>query len=200
MSKFKLFGFNQYGELVYRKTGRAAPSSYTVRGNTVYGKDGRKIGNVGKGTKAQQQTMRKAATAGGRREISGVSKKKRFSFNNIRKAREKAKQTVGRLQLVTPAATADQKKKFAKSVKKMALLSVEKDPSIQLKIDQMSDDKLWELYQENEMIFDVYFDYGGVSNDGTGLRGSKQTAANAQALIDTYEAKYGALGYQSTFA
>ena len=38
MAKFRLFGFNQYGELVYRKTGRAAPSTYTVRGNTVYGK------------------------------------------------------------------------------------------------------------------------------------------------------------------
>ena len=200
MAKFRLFGFNQYGELVYRKTGRAAPSTYTVRGNTVYGKDGRKIGNVGKGTKAQQHTMRKAATAGGRHEVTGVSKKKRFSFNNIRKAREKAKQTVGRLQLVTPAATADQKKKFAKSVKSMALLSVEQDPKIQMKIDMMSDEKIWELYQDNEMIFDVYFDYGGVSKDGSGLRGSKQTAANAQALIDTYEAKYGALGYQSTFA
>ena len=198
MSKFKLFGFNQYGELVYRKTGRAAPSSYTVRGKTVYGKDGRKIGNVGKGTSAQQRTMRKAATAGGRREIKDVSKKTRFSFNNIRKAREKAKQTVGRLKLVTPAATKEQKAKFAKSVKKMALLSVEQDPSIQMKIDQMSDDKIWELYQDNEMIFDVYFDYGGIRDKGKGPQGSRETAANAQALIDVYEAKYGPILIQST--
>ena len=199
MSKFRLFGFNQYGELVYRKTGRAAPSSYTVRGNTVYGKDGRKIGNVGKGTKAQQQTMRKAATAGGRKEVKGVSKKKRFSFNNIRKAREKAKQMVGRLQLVTPAATPKQKANFGKSVRNMAKLSIGQDPMLAAKINMMDDEKLWQMYQDNEMIFDVYFDYGGVSDTGKGRTGNRQTAQNAQALIDTYEAKYGTLGYQSTF-
>ena len=197
MSKFKLFGFNQYGELVYRKTGRAAPSTYTVRGNTVYGKDGRKIGNVGKGTKAQQQTMRKAATAGGRKRAS-ISN--RYSFNNIRKAREKALKTTGKLQLVTPAATPKQKANFGKSVRNMAKLSIGQDPMLAAKINMMDDEKLWQLYQDQEMIFDVYFDYGGVSDTGKGRSGNRQTAQNAQALIDSYEAKYGSLGYQSTFA
>ena len=197
MAKFRLFGFNQYGELVYRKTGRAAPSTYTVRGNTVYGKDGRKIGNVGKGTKAQQQTMRKAATAGGRKKAA-ISN--RYSFNNIRKAREKALKTTGKLQLVTPAATPKQKANFGKSVRNMAKLSIGQDPTLAQKINMMDDEKLWQLYQDQEMIFDVYFDYGGVSDTDRGRTGNKQTAANAQALIDSYEAKYGALGYQSTFA
>lgn len=200
MAKFTKFGFNQYGELVYRNTGRAAPSSYSVRGNTVYGKDGRKIGNVGKGTKAQQQTMRKAATAGGRRAVTDVGVKKRFSFNNIRKAREKAFKTSSKFKLITPAATQQQKSNFGKSVRNMALLSVEQDPSLKAKIDQMDDEKLWQLYQDQEMIFDVYFDYGGISKEGTGLRGNKQTADNARALIDAYEAKYGSLGYQTSFA
>lgn len=197
MAKFRLFGFNQYGELVYRKTGRAAPSSYTVRGNTVYGKDGRKIGNVGKGTKAQQQTMRKAATAGGR---SKAQISNRYSFNNIRKAREKALKTAGKLQLVTPAATPKQKANFGKSVRNMAKLSIGQDPTLAQKINQMDDEKLWQMYQDNEMIFDVYFDYGGVSDTGKGRTGNRQTAANAQALIDSYEAKYGSLGVQTTFA
>ena len=197
MSKFRLFGFNQYGELVYRKTGRAAPSSYTVRGNTVYGKDGRKIGNVGKGTKAQQSTMRKAATAGGRQKAP-ISN--RYSFNNIRKAREKALKTAGKLQLVTPAATPKQKANFGKSVRNMAKLSIGQDPALAQKINQMDDEKLWQMYQDNEMIFDVYFDYGGVSDTGKGRTGNKQTAANAQALIDSYEARYGSLGVQTTFA
>ena len=200
MAKFRLFGFNQYGELVYRKTGRAAPSSYTVRGNTVYGKDGRKIGNVGKGTKAQQQTMRKAATAGGRSPVKLDTGKKRFSFNNIRKAREKALKTTGKLQLVTPTATPNQKANFGKSVRNMAKLSIGEDPTLAQKINQMDDEKLWQLYQDQEMILDVYFDYGGVSDTAKGRIGNRQTAANAQALIDSYEAKYGALGYQSTFA
>ena len=197
MAKFRLFGFNQYGELVYRKTGRTAPSTYTVRGNTVYGKDGRKIGNVGKGTKAQQSTMRKAATAGGRQKAP-ISN--RYSFNNIRKAREKALKTAGKLQLVTPAATPKQKANFGKSVRNMAKLSIGQDPALAQKINQMDDEKLWQMYQDNEMIFDVYFDYGGVSDTGKGRTGNKQTAANAQALIDSYEARYGSLGVQTTFA
>ena len=200
MAKFTKFGFNQYGELVYRNTGRAAPSAYTVRGNTVYGADGRKIGNVGKGTAAQRATMRKAATAGGRTAVTDVSRKKRFSFTNIRKAREKALKTTGKLKLVTPAATQQQKANFGKSVRNMALLSIEQDPSLKAKIDQMDDEKLWQLYQDQEMVFDVYFDYGGISKEGTGLRGNKQTADNARALIDAYEAKYGSLGYQASFA
>ena len=197
MAKFTKFGFNQYGELVYRNTGRVAPTSYTVRGNTVYGANGRKIGNVGKGTKAQQQTMRKAATAGGRKKASIPN---RYSFNNIRKARERALKTTGKLQLTIPTATAKQKANFGKSVKNMAKLSVSQDPSLAAKINMMDDEKLWQLYQDQEMIFDVYFDYGGVSDTGKGRTGNRETAANAQALIDSYEAKYGAIGYQSTFA
>lgn len=197
MAKFTKFGFNQYGELVYRNTGKAAPSAYTVRGNTVYGSNGRKIGNVGKGTKVQQQTMRKAATAGGR---SKAPISNRYSFNNIRKAREKALKTAGKLQLVIPAATPKQKANFGKSVRNMAKLSIGQDPALAQKINQMDDEKLWQMYQDNEMIFDVYFDYGGVSDTGKGRTGNKQTAANAQALIDSYEARYGSLGVQTTFA
>ena len=197
MAKFTKFGFNQYGELVYRNTGRAAPSSYTVRGNTVYGANGRKIGNIGKGTRAQQQTMRRAATAGGRKKAP-VSN--RYSFNNIRKARERALKTTGKLQLTTPTATAKQKANFGKSVRNMAKLSIGQDPVLAQKINQMDDEKLWQMYQDNEMIFDVYFDYGGVSDTGKGRTGNRETAANAQALIDSYEARYGALGIQTTFA
>ena len=35
MAKFTQFGWNQYGQLVYRNTGKLAPSEYYVRGNTV---------------------------------------------------------------------------------------------------------------------------------------------------------------------
>ena len=156
MAKFTKFGWNQYGELVYRNTGRAAPETYKVRGNTVYGNDGRKIGQIGKGTAKQQATIRKAATAGGR--TPAASKAGRFSFVNIRKAREKALKTQPKLQLVTPKPTAEMKKNFGKSVRNMALLSVKDDPVAYEKIKQMKDDELMQLYSENELIFDVYFD------------------------------------------
>ena len=82
----------------------------------------------------------------------------------------------------------------------MAKLSIGQDPALAQKINQMDDEKLWQMYQDNEMIFDVYFDYGGVSDTGKGRTGNRLTAANAQALIDSYEARYGSLGVQTTFA
>ena len=194
MAKFTQFGWNQYGELVYRNTGRLAPSDYNVKGNTVY-KGTRKQGQIGKGTKAQQTIIRKAATAGGSKQsqIPG-----RFTFENIRKARKQAVQTVGKVQLVRPPPTNNQIKNFGKSVKNMTLLSIEENPALRQKIEKMDDAKLMQLYQENEMIFDVYFDYGGIKDTPEGRRGNKETAKNAQALIDTYEAKYGVIPVQTT--
>lgn len=193
MASFTKFGWNQYGELVYRTTGRAAPAEYYVKGSTVY-KGSRKVGQIGKGTAAQQRTMRKAATAGGRKaaQIPG-----RFTFENVRKARMKAAQTAGKVQLVGPPPSSNQIKNFGKSVKNMALLSIEQDPTLQQKITKMDDAKLMQLYQENEIIFDVYFDYGGVKDTSEGRRGNKETAKNTRALIDTYEAKYGTIPVQT---
>lgn len=194
MAKFTPFGWNQYGELVYRNTGRAAPAEYYVKGSTVY-RGSRKVGQIGKGTKKQQDIIRKAATAGGRKQsqIPG-----RFTFENVRKARKQAQQTIGKVQLVKPPPTPNQIKNFGTSVKNMALLSIEENPALRQKIEMMDDAKLMQLYQENEMIFDVYFDYGGVKDTQEGRRGNKETAKNAQALIDVYEAKYGAILIQST--
>lgn len=189
MAKFTQFGWNQYGELVYRNTGKLAPSDYYVKGNTVY-KGTRKQGQIGKGTAPQQRIMRKAATAGGRKQTQTPG---RFTFENIRKARKQAVQTVGKVQLVKPLPSANEIKNFGKSVKNMALLTVEQDPILQQKITKMDDAKLMQLYQENEIIFDVYFDYGGVKDTQQGRSGNKETAKNSQALIDTYEAKYGTI-------
>lgn len=196
MAKFTKFGWNQYGELVYRNTGRAAPETYKVRGNTVYGNDGRKIGQIGKGTVRQQQIIRKAATAGGRSKIS-IPGKTRFKFDHIRAARERAKKAGG-LKLTTPKPSADQIDKFGKAVKRMANYSIITDPAIERKIQAMDNKKIMELYNDNEMIFDVYFDYGGIRDKGKGPQGNRETAANAQALIDVYEARYGPILIQST--
>ena len=194
MARFTRFGWNQYGELVYRNTGRAAPSDYYVKGTTVY-KGTRKIGQIGKGTKTQQETIRRAATAGGRKpsQING-----RFAFENIKKARQKALQTVGKVQLVRPPPTQNEIRNFGKSIKNMALLSVEQNPALREKIMMMDNQKLRQLYDENEMIFDVYFDYGGVSQTAEGKRGDQNTARNAQALIDAYEERFGSILVQST--
>lgn len=196
MATFTKFGYNEYGELVYRKTGKLAPSGYSVKGKTVY-KDGRKVGQIGKGTAAERKKISKATNAPTRRRPAQIGG--RFSFNSIKTARNKAVKTIGKLQLLKPVRTQTEIKNFGKSVKNMALLSVKEDPRLREKINAMDDAKLMQLYDENKLIFDVYFDYGGVRDTAKGRVGDKETAKNAQALIDVYEAKYGKIGVQAVF-
>lgn len=58
MAKFTKFAIAPSGLLVYRSTGKKAPTNYTIKNKTVYHK-GRKIGNVGKGTIKEQKNIAK---------------------------------------------------------------------------------------------------------------------------------------------
>lgn len=63
MATFTKFAIAPDGRLVYRATGGAVPSKYkyTVKGNTVYNSKGRKVGQLGKGTKKEQSQIVKTA-------------------------------------------------------------------------------------------------------------------------------------------
>lgn len=56
MAKNTLFTIVE-NNLVYRNTGRVYSGTYTVKGHTVYGNTGRKIGTVGKPTTAKQKKI-----------------------------------------------------------------------------------------------------------------------------------------------
>lgn len=198
MAKFTKFGLDNNGILVYRSTGAAVPeklrAGYSIRGNTVYGSDGRKIGNVGKGTAAEQRKIRKTAAARTRRLSktpkkipSGRTQKTRFSFKNIRTARQLAVNQ----PLRRPPMSADDKRAFGKGVRNMAAYSARYDTALVDKINRMTDENLAQLYQENEIVFEVYFDYGGIQSTEKGMVSSKQTADNAQYLVDKYEERFG---------
>lgn len=198
MAKFTKFGFDNNGILVYRSTGAAVPerlrAGYTIRGNTVYGSDGRKIGNVGKGTAAEQRRIRIASSSRSRRLTkvpkkipSGRTQKTRFSFKNVRTARQLAVNQ----PLQRPPMSAADKKAFGKGVRNMAAYSARHDYAVVDKINRMTDENLAILYQENEIVFEVYFDYGGISSTEKGMISNRQTADNAQYLIDKYEERFG---------
>lgn len=68
MAKFTSFTFTPQGQLAYSNTGKLAPSSYTVRGNTVYGADSRKIGNVKKLENLKKAQREKVMNASRRRQ------------------------------------------------------------------------------------------------------------------------------------
>lgn len=68
MAKFTSFTYTPQGQLAYSNTGKLAPSSYTVRGNTVYGTDNRKIGNVKKLENLKKAQREKVVNASRRRQ------------------------------------------------------------------------------------------------------------------------------------
>lgn len=208
MAKFVKFGLTSSGELVYRTTGKLAPSDYTVRGRTVYGRDGRKIGNIGKGTSAEQTKIRRAQTRrrqGPRplyktpKRISTVEGKGRIRqvFDDISKARRRANYQQKRLQGPAPPNRfdADQMRKLGESVRSMGKLSAGNDRELREKINSMTDENLTLLYNDinGELIFEVYFDYGSISQGPKGLGPTEESKKNAKLLVDAYERKFGVI-------
>lgn len=206
MAKFTKFGLSNTGELVYRSSGKLAPSSYTVRGSTVYGKDGRKVGQIGKGTKKEQATIRRASTR--RREGAKPlykapkrvgERKIRQVFEDIRKARSRAKRNIQ--GPVRPQSMIFDSKAMAdleKSVKSMAKMSAGNDYLLKQKINAMTKENLTMLYNDpnGELIFEVYFDYGGIANTSKGLQPTEESKKNAKLLVDAYERKFGPIPVQ----
>lgn len=187
------FIWNSEGQLAYRSTGKLAQQGgYTVRGNRVY-QDGRLKGYVAEGTKAQQAKAESAAQYRARTSLKRVkvevSDKGRVTFKNIDEVRKRAGNVLYR-----PRATAAEISKFGENVRNMALNSAGVDNETYLKIQRMDDRKLKEMYDSGgKMIFEVYFDYGGISKTEKGLVGGTQTAENARFLVEEYERRYGVI-------
>lgn len=60
MVRYIKFTLDQGGNLVYRNTGKYYMKKYTVKGHTVYGSSGRKIGTVGKPDARQSKRIETA--------------------------------------------------------------------------------------------------------------------------------------------
>lgn len=206
MAKFVKFGLTSSGELVYRSTGKLAPSDYTVRGSTVYGRNGRKIGQIGKGTKTEQTKIRRAQTrrrqgpnplykSPKRIETLQGSGKIRQVFDDIKKARRRVKYQQSKLQGPVPMNRYDssQMQKLGESVRSMGKLSAGNDRELREKINAMTDENLTMLYNDlnGELVFEVYFDYGSISANKKGVSATEESKKNARVLVDAYERKYG---------
>lgn len=77
MATFTKFATAPDGRLVYRGTGNAVPSNYgyQVKGRTVYNKQGRKVGQLGKGTSKEQKRIQEKAKARQKKASSQAIKK-----------------------------------------------------------------------------------------------------------------------------
>ena len=88
MPKAIKFGIAKSGTLVYRSSGNAYRGEYTLKESsngriTVYGKDGRKIGTVGKGTAKEQKLIAD-------KDRRNFSKRKKANLERRKKADLKA--------------------------------------------------------------------------------------------------------------
>ena len=179
MAKLTKFTLSPTGSLVYKSTGRLAPDNYVFRKNTVYkiGEDGvrRRVGSLSrKLTKGEAERIAKAERNRNKRASRAAAKPSQQKPSKPSKGRPRQKrvsQPSQEGQRVAPYGDdledlsdtdfpeAEQmvKEEFARRVRDAALSVA--PPWLQARIQALSTEALWEAYQQDAYIFEVYFKY-----------------------------------------
>lgn len=163
MVKLTKFTISPSGQLVYRSTGKLAPSTYTFRKNTVYGPDGRRIGSLSrKITRKEAQRIAKA-------ESNRLKRTKAAGRPSKAKPRKpKAPMPTDQAQQYGkdwdqfdtsefPEAEQAVKEEFAQRVREAALSVA--PPWLQKRIQAFTTAALWKAYEEDAYIFELFFKY-----------------------------------------
>lgn len=164
MAKLTKFTIGPSGELVYKSTGKLAPEGYTFRKNTVYGKNGRRVGTLSRNlTKTQAERIARAEQSRQRR--TGRAAPKQASQGRPRKPSQKAKagsQKYGEnwdefedTEFPQPEEAVIEE--FAQRVRDCALSVA--PAALQKKIQALTSAAIWKAYQEDEYVFEVFFQY-----------------------------------------
>ena len=173
MATLTKFTLGPSGELVYKKTGKLAPSNYTFRKNTVYkvGPDGvkRRVGSLSrKLTKTEASKIAKAEANRKRRQaqVNKQGRQKRPSRQKPKKPSAK-KAAAGTMtygedwedfdDTEFPDQSPAIKEEFAQRVRDAAASVA--PPALQAKIKALTTEALWQGYQEDAYIFELYFRY-----------------------------------------
>lgn len=164
------FTLSPSGELVYKSTGKLAPSNYTFRKNTVYktGPDGvkRRVGSLSrKLTKTQATKIARAERSRIRRRGPSPEKPPKPSKGAIRKAQTKTLFAEygedgwddGFEDTEFPVTPQEVKEEFAQRVRGAAK-SVAPE-SLKAKIERLNTEAIWKGYEEDAYIFELYFKY-----------------------------------------
>lgn len=174
MASLTKFTIGPSGELVYKSTGKLAPSNYTFRKNTVYktGPDGvkRRVGSLSrKLTKTQASKIAKAAksrNARARRAAKPSQGKPRAPSVSKPSAAAGESMAYGEdwdeiTDTEFPEESQARKEEFANRVR-AAAASVA-PPSLQAKIRALSTEAIYQAYTEDAFIFELYFRYHSAS-------------------------------------
>ena len=176
MAKLTKFTLSPSGDLVYKSNGKLAPEGYTFRKNTVYGKNGRRVGSLSRNlTRTQAEKIAKAernrnarrskaAKKGG--EMAKPSQKRPRSPSGPNRGSTKAA-GIGEAEEFDSTEFPDAEKlvieEFARRVK-AAALSVAPE-ALKQKILALSDEAIYEGYKQDAYIFEVFFFYHGESEE-----------------------------------
>ena len=161
MAKLTKFALSPSGELVYRSTGKLAPAGYTYRKYTVYGKNGRRIGSLSRNL-TKTETKRIARAEQSRQRRTGRPAPKQPSQNKPRKPSQKARsQKYGEAEEFEgtefPQPEEAVVEDFAQRVRDCALSVA--PPALRTKIQALTSAAIWKAYQEDEYVFEVFFQY-----------------------------------------
>ena len=178
MVKLTKFTISPSGDLVYKSTGKLAPEGYTFRKNTVYGKNGRRVGSLSRNlTRTQAEKIAKAERSRSTRRAKKAARKagemskpsqKRPRSPSGAKSREGAKTaSIDEAEEFDgtefPGADKLVIAEFARRVK-AAALSVAPE-ALKQKILALSDEAIYEGYKQDAYIFEVFFFYHGESDE-----------------------------------
>ncbi len=177
MAKLTKFTISPSGDLVYKSNGKLAPEGYTFRKNTVYGKNGRRVGSLSRNlTKTEAAKIAKAEAnrnkkkAAAKRKAAGMAKpsQKRPRSPSGAKPREGAKATgIDEAEEFDGTEFPEAEKlviaEFARRVK-AAALSVAPE-ALKQKILALSDEAIYEGYKQDAYIFEVFFNYHGENDE-----------------------------------
>lgn len=176
MAKLTKFTISPSGDLVYKSSGKLAPEGYTFRKNTVYGKNGRRVGSLSRNlTKTEAVKIAKAEANRNKRKAAA----KRKTAGMTKPSQKRPRSPSGPNRGSTKATSIDEAEEFegtefpeaeklviaefARRVK-AAALSVAPE-ALKQKILALSDEAIYEGYKQDAYIFEVFFFYHGESDE-----------------------------------
>ena len=170
MASLTKFTLSPSGDLVYKSTGKLAPSNYVFRKNTVYkvGADGvrRRVGSLSrKLTKTQAKKIAKAEKSRNRRARQGAKpsqgKPRAPSVSKPSAAAAESMAYGEDWDEITDTEFPEQsqvtKEEFANRVR--AAASSVAPASLKAKIQALSTEAIYQAYTEDAFIFELYFRY-----------------------------------------
>ena len=174
MAKLTKFTLSPSGDLVYKSTGKLAPEGCTFRKNTVYGKNGRRVGTLSRNlTRAQAEKIAKAERNRNARRAKAARKagemakppqgKPRKPSQKIKSSQEYGEDWDAFEDTGFPQPEEAVIEEFAQRVRDCALSVA--PAALRKKIEALTSAAIWKAYQEDQYIFEIYFQYHQPSDE-----------------------------------